>query len=746
VDLVRERIHQTRPNRLAVAGLLGATAVAGLLFAPVFGLAALSVPVLVVVVGGYGCVELGARWPRLAPYRPVLVLSVGLLGLIETVLSSTTVAFLPTGASLAGLAHGLTESWLLTLQSTWPARPVPEQLLFVPLAVLLAALLGLELLLRLRKPLPALLPSLAVAGLAQAYQALTGFAAASAAVGYAALAALLLWADRPSLPRAAERPRVGPRPRWRPSGAGAWLAALTVLALVAGAVALGGLDPVGRDPYTVKAGQAAPLQQNRLSSPLDEIAQRLAHPEQEVFRYRSDTSVDRWRLVVLDGFDGVNWSGDARWRRLGVRLDGVPGGVVGTADLRVRGLPGSWLPSQPDLTGVDGLAPLVDQSAGTLLLDPPAAAGQERRYRLTWASPEVDAATLGVAQVDARAEGGLGGLGSVPAELDQLAKDAVRDLRPTFQSALQLERFLSMNYQVAVGDDLPTGHGWPQLRHFLLESKRGTSEQFAAAYVALARISGIPARLVVGFRGSAEVDGGDSVVRNRDVLAWPEVAVAGVGWVPLDPTATAGKAGREQSGLAKTIEQARAQLPAEQELRPPQLPVQQQEAAGDRVSDTGSGWWGLVGVAALLVGWLGGVPLAKAVRARRRRRRSGADGVLGAWAEARDRLRAHGVPYRIGMTPRDLAEVAGSMTGERIGLPVARLARVLDMALWSGLPAGDGAVRRAWQEVREVRRGLARRPLPTRLRAAVELRTLLPSAGRTRHGRSARGRRPARIG
>jgi hypothetical protein len=141
-------------------------------------------------------------------------------------------------------------------------------------------------------------------------------------------------------------------------------------------------------------------------------------------------------------------------------------------------------------------------------------------------------------------------------------------------------------------------------------------------------------------------------------------------------------------------------------------------------------------VAALLVGWLAGVPLAKAVRAGRRRR-SGADGVLGAWAEARDRLRAHGVPYRVGMTPRDLAELAGSMTGEPIGLPVARLARVLDIALWSGVPVGDGAVRCAWQEECEVRRGLAGRPLPARLRAALEPRTLLtnfPAMATTRVG------------
>jgi hypothetical protein len=723
----------TALDRVAVAGLLGSAGVAGLLFAPVFGLSALLVPVLVVVAFGYGCAELSARLPKTAPYRPFLVLLLGLLGLIETVLTSTTVAFLPTGASLAGLARGFAEGWQLTLQSTWPARPVPEQLLFVPMTVLLAVVLGLELLLRLRKPLVALLPTLAVAGLAQTYQALSGFDAVVAALGYAAPAGLLLWVGRRGRVTVTSGSRGGGSV-WRPSAAAVVPAVATVVALVAGGGALALLDPVGRDPFTLKDGQAAPPPQSRLGNPLDEIAQRLARPGQEVFRYRSDTPVDRWRLIVLDGFDGSNWLADSRFQRLGVGLDGARGGAAATADLRVDGLTGPWLPSLPGLTGVDGLTPLVDQSASTLLMDSPSAT---RDYRLTWSSPELDVAGLGAGQVDARARGGLGGLGAVPPDVEQLARDAVRGLRPTFQSALQLERFLSKNYQVAVGDELPTGHGWPQLRQFLLDSKRGTSEQFAAAYVVMARMSGIPARLVVGYRGSSEVEGGATVVRNRDVLAWPEVAVAGMGWVPLDPTAAAGKAGPEQSGLAKTIAKARAQLPAEQELRQPQLPPgAREEADGGEETEASSGWWwiaAVAGVVGLLVCWLCGVPLAKAVRARRRRRRSGADGVLGAWAETRDRLRAHGVPFRIGMTPRDVAEAAGSLSGERIREPVARLAKVLDVTLWSGVPVGDGSVRRAWQEVRELRRGLAGRPLSTRVRAALEPRTLLPPADPRRH-------------
>lgn len=718
MERVGDRVNSQLPTeappagRPAVAGLLGSTAVAGFLFAPVFGLAALVVPVLVVVLLGYACFELCERW--LTPWRPVLVLLAGLLGLVESVLFSTTIAGLPTGASLRALERGLTEGWLLTLQSTWPARPDPEQLLFVPLAVLLAVTLGLELLLRLRKPVVALLPSLAVAGLAQAYHALTGFTAMLAALAYLAPAVLLLWVAR--------------RGRSRLSGTGILLAVPTVIAVVAGVAVIGSLDPAGREPYRLADSHLAPPPQHGLSNPLQEIASRLADPGQEVFRYSSDAPVDRWRLIVLDDFDGANWSADAHLQRMGVRLDGLPGAATNTAEVRVRDLSGPWLPSESNPVRVDGLAPLVDQSAGTLLQDPLAATDLQPRYRLSWSAPEVDAGYLGSAPIDSQAAGGLGGLGVVPDEISQLAWNAVRGLRPGFQAALQLQRFLAENYRVAVGDDLPTGDGWPQLRRFLTETKRGTSEQFAAAYVVLARITGIPARLVVGYRGSAETADGFRVVRNRDVLAWPEVAVAGVGWVPLDPTATADRAEAPQSGLAKAAAQARAQLPPEDKLQP-QSAAAPDEAADEQPTAAGAwtGWALAAGVAAAFACWLFGVPLAKAARARRRRRRTGAEGVLGAWAEARDLLLAHRVPYRIGMTPRDLAESAGSALGERLEKPMIGLAEVLDTTLWSRIPAADGAVRHAWDAVRDVRRGLAGRSLRTRLRAALELRTLLRS-------------------
>ncbi|MEV6964122.1 transglutaminaseTgpA domain-containing protein [Hamadaea sp. NPDC051192] len=666
-----------RPNRLALVGLLGSTATAGLLFAPVFGLRALIAPVLAVALVCYGGVELTLRRPKLAAVRPLLLVTAGGLAAWATVS--------PSGTPLQTLRHGVTDSWRLTLESTWPARPDAELLLFVPLAVLLAGLLGVEILLWIG-PAVAVLPGLALVVLAQAYQSLDGPSAALAVACYAAPAALLFWTGRPP-----------------PVVIGA-----AVVAMLFGSVGFGVLDPAGRDAYQLKESQGVAPPPTRVANPLSEIAQRLADPDREVFRYRSDGPVDRWRLVVLDGFDGANWYATARMLRMGAPMGAPDGDLTRSADVRVSGLSRPWLPSQAIPRGVDGLVPLVDQTAGTLLLD---RAGPVT-YRLTWSEP----VSLGAGTLDTQAAGGFGGLGVVPAGIDQQAEVATRGLRPTLQAALQLERYLSVNYQLAAGTDLPTGHGWPQLRNFLLDSRRGTSEQFAAAFVVLARMSGIPARLVVGYRGGVDAGGGLHIVRNGDVLAWPEVAVEGVGWVPLDPTARA-TAASSSGGLAAAAAKARDQLPAEDELR---AAPEAEQTPPVQAQDQGRSWRPLTAVPpSLALLWILVVRTTKRVRTWLRRRRTGAAGVLAAWAEVRDRLAEHRVPYRAGMTPRDLA---AEVSDEDIAQPVRRLGAIMDRTLWSPDPHADA--KSAWDSVDLVRRGLAHRSLRARLRAALDPRTL----------------------
>jgi transglutaminase-like putative cysteine protease len=709
---------------MSSACVVVAAAVGGLFFGPVFGVGALLLPIGVTVLLAYGVTELCAHKESLVAWRPLLVVAAGLLGITETTLFSTTVAGLPTGETLAELGSGVTQSWQLTVQSTWPARPEPALLLFVPLLVLLASALGIELLHRLRQPLPALAPSFAVVIVSQLYVALAGTTALVAAVGYAVVSGALF---------AVLRPSSDPD---RPAGTAArkLAFAMAVPAVVLGLVGavVAGLFVSG-PAYSLKQDQAPPLNSARVTSPLDEMAYRLEHPGTPVFSFRSATRVDRWPLVVLDTFDGVNWTPGGSYRRLGTELEPGPAVTVPrqqrTASVSAGNVGGPWLPSQTWPAGVGGLDPLVEEAQGTLVLqNRPAAAAD---YTLTWWEPQVDAKALDGAAIDPFAPGGLGGIGEVPPGVGELAREAVHGLRASFQTALLLERFFSQNYRLATDTDLPSGHSWPQLSKFLLETKRGTSEQFAAAYVTMARILGIPARLAVGFRAPATPDpGGEYSVRNGNILAWPEVAVAGVGWVPLDPSGEANAGGAAGAGgLAAVTAQARAQLPPSGQLR--DAPVSKPGVAGSK-GGAGDGdgpfpWETvLVVVAALILLWFGGIPLLKVARSWRRRRRPGLDAVLGAWHEARDRLREHHVPVTVGMTVRDLAVAAGDLGGKSTTDGLRTLGSTVDAALWSGKAPSAYAVADAWAAVRTVRRGLSRRGFRPRLRAAVNPRPLLP--------------------
>jgi hypothetical protein len=283
-----------------------------------------------------------------------------------------------------------------------------------------------------------------------------------------------------------------------------------------------------------------------------------------------------------------------------------------------------------------------------------------------------------------------------------------------------LETWLRENYQIATGRELPTGHGWPQLTAFLLTTRQGTSEQFAAAYVALARILGIPARLAVGYRMPAQADAdGYTTVRNGDVLVWPEVAVRGVGWVPLDPAGGASASGAAPgNGLAGLAEQARKTLPPPGELpEPPVAAPPRPVAAGDG----GLPWLVLLALPAVP---LLGLPLAWSVRSWRRRRRPGPAAVVGAWAEVRDRLRAYGVPVSTGMTLRDLGTAAATVTDDRTVAEIRRLGTLVDETLWSASGPADRHAEQAWTIVHTVRQGLARTGLRRRLRARFDHRGL----------------------
>lgn len=76
--------------------------------------------------------------------------------------------------------------------------------------------------------------------------------------------------------------------------------------------------------------------------------------------------------------------------------------------------------------------------------------------------------------------------------------------------------------------------------YFLFESKRGFCVHFASAMVILARACGLPARYTEGFVCDEPIDQtGCYFVRANDAHAYPEVYIAGFGWMTFEPTVSA---------------------------------------------------------------------------------------------------------------------------------------------------------------------------------------------------------------
>lgn len=83
---------------------------------------------------------------------------------------------------------------------------------------------------------------------------------------------------------------------------------------------------------------------------------------------------------------------------------------------------------------------------------------------------------------------------------------------------------------------------------FLFETKTGYCVHFASAFATIARMAGIPSRIITGYRGNyGNKIGRYMVVREQDAHAWVEVFLEEEGWRRIEPTALAMSADPEES-------------------------------------------------------------------------------------------------------------------------------------------------------------------------------------------------------
>lgn len=75
------------------------------------------------------------------------------------------------------------------------------------------------------------------------------------------------------------------------------------------------------------------------------------------------------------------------------------------------------------------------------------------------------------------------------------------------------------------------------VEQFLFDQRAGFCEHYASSYAILMRMSGVPARVVVGFQGGEYNSFGDYlVVRDKNAHSWDEIYIEGKGWMRVDPT------------------------------------------------------------------------------------------------------------------------------------------------------------------------------------------------------------------
>jgi transglutaminase-like putative cysteine protease len=128
-------------------------------------------------------------------------------------------------------------------------------------------------------------------------------------------------------------------------------------------------------------------------------------------------------------------------------------------------------------------------------------------------------------------------LPALPPSIEALARSVTAGAQdPLGQAELLVNWFRSGRFHYTL-DPPASPPGTDPLFDFLTQSRSGSCEQFAGAFVVLARSLGLPSRVVVGFTAGRYSGPGEVTVRGADAHAWPQVYLGPrAGWVSFEPT------------------------------------------------------------------------------------------------------------------------------------------------------------------------------------------------------------------
>lgn len=280
---------------------------------------------------------------------------------------------------------------------------------------------------------------------------------------------------------------------------------------------------------------------------------------------------------------------------------------------------------------------------------------------------------------------------------------------------------------------------------FLTRTKRGYCQQFAFAMAVMARLLGIPSRVVVGYTQGTYQGNGNWAVRTSDAHAWPELYFTGAGWLRFEPTpsGSSGQAGQATASpppysypapaggvpalLPTTAPNTGAAHPStgpRNGLNAKLRRLTGAEGPGSARRNTAPLSVVLIIVAVLAVAAVAPRTARSLTRRRRWLRASGDAGLAhAAWAELRDDLADHRIAWRASESPRALAHrLAGTLDlGQEQRAALDRIAFAEERARYASSPLASAGLR---ADVTTVRRAVAASCRPRTRWAA----TVLPAS------------------
>lgn len=149
---------------------------------------------------------------------------------------------------------------------------------------------------------------------------------------------------------------------------------------------------------------------------------------------------------------------------------------------------------------------------------------------------------------------------TVPSTLSDRVLDLARELTATaptpYDRALAIEAYLR---QIPYSLDVPAPPIDRELTdYFLFDLQQGYCDYYATSMAMLARASGLPARLAVGYlSGSFEPTQGAYIVTEADAHSWVEIYFPDYGWIEFEPTGgrpAIARAGGSESAVSPDID------------------------------------------------------------------------------------------------------------------------------------------------------------------------------------------------